>query len=285
MAITLDYETWQPVPPGRRISWNDDVLDPTRRLLDVCDESGARLTIMAEVGEYLWLREHDAPVATAMEEQWRDALRRGHDVQLHLHVSWLPELGARIEAGIWSGPQDYLRAADYEGDLVALIGRCKRALEQALEPVDPGYRVTCFRAGAYQVQPFKRLHDALVANDILCDTSVFAGGLSSERGYDFRLAFSEHQPYLASPYDPQLVAPGDEARIVEIPVFTHVRGQRWLLDGDEGPRSAQRFLQSRHTRAPRPLQPAGATGLARRIGGLCGVGRGRAPHAFVASTG
>ena len=30
-----------------------------------------------------------------------------------------------------------------------------------------------------------------------------------------------------------------------------------------GRRSAQRFLQSRHTRAPRPLQPAGATGLAR----------------------
>jgi hypothetical protein len=251
VALTLDYETWQPVPPDRTISWTDDVLDPTSRLLDVCDETGAKLTIMAEVGEYLWLLQNDPSVATMIERQLREALERDHDVQLHLHLAWLPELGASFEAGRFAWPQDYLRPADYAGDLVDLIARCRRALEEPLRDVRRDYRVTCFRAGAYQVQPFRRLHDALVRNGIECDTSVYAGGVSRERGYDFSLAYTEHQPYFASPWDAQLRAPADEGRLVELPVFTYARGQRWLLDGDQGPLLAHRFLESDHTRAPR----------------------------------
>src|SRR5262245_17827716 len=101
VALTVDYETWQPIPPGKRIDWVADVFDPAARLMETAEGAGARLTFMAEMGEYFWLQEHDPAIAGRMESQWREAIRRGHDVQLHLHPTWLPECGARYEGGRW----------------------------------------------------------------------------------------------------------------------------------------------------------------------------------------
>lgn len=242
VAVTLDYETWQPIPPGRTIDWEADVFRPAGEFLRVADGEKATLTLMAEAGEYLWLRRYEPATAARMERQWQEALRRGHDVQLHLHPSWLPELGARREAGAWVWDGSRAKAADYPGDLKARIGECRTALESVLRPIDPSYRVVAFRAGAYQAQPFARLYDALVACGIECDSSVHAGGHSPERGYDYRLAFSRHQPYFASRHDPQLLAPPDERGIVELPLFAWRPGERWSLDGPEGERCADRLL-------------------------------------------
>src|SRR5947209_2145657 len=40
VALTVDYETWQPQPEGFVLDWDVDVLQPTERLLDVFDEAG-----------------------------------------------------------------------------------------------------------------------------------------------------------------------------------------------------------------------------------------------------
>ena len=57
VALTVDYETWQPQVEGVPLDWELDALAPAARLLDVCDAAGATLTIFAEAGEYLWLAE------------------------------------------------------------------------------------------------------------------------------------------------------------------------------------------------------------------------------------
>jgi SAM-dependent methyltransferase len=243
VAVTLDYETWQPIPEGKSIDWEADVFRPADSFLRLAEKEEVTLTLMAEAGEYLWLREHDAAVAARMERQWQDALRRGHDVQLHLHPAWLPELGARRDGTAWSWDLSKAKADDYPGDLTARLAMCKTALESVLRPVDRSYRVTVFRAGGYQAQPFARLHDALVACGIGADSSVHAGGVSAERGYDYRLAFSRHQPYFAGRYDPQLLAPPDESDVVELPLFAWRPGERWSLDGPEGARCADRLLR------------------------------------------
>jgi SAM-dependent methyltransferase len=241
-ALTVDYETWQPLPEGKRIDWDRDILYPTARLLDVFDGEGAVLTIMAEMGEYIWLLEHRPETARQIEEQWQEAVRRGHDVQLHLHPAWLPELGARYEAGTWHWDPAFACAHDYPGDLTALIGHCKALLEDAIRPVDPAYEVTSFRAGAYDAQPFARLHDALKANGIVCDSSVLPGDHHSGGHHDYRQAYSLHQPYFASRFDPQLRAPQAEGALVELPVCVTAPGRRWTFDDEEGPRYAQRLL-------------------------------------------
>ena len=243
VAVTVDYETWHPVPPGRRIDWEEDVFRPADRFLDLFDGHGVPLTFMAEMGEYFWLVENEPATARRMEAQWSEAIRRGHDVQLHLHPSWLPGSGVRRDGDDWSWDFTRAKANDYPGDLGELIGRCVAALKAALVGANPEYRVTAFRAGAYQVQPFRRLYKALAANGILCDTSVYAGGISPGRGYDFTLAYSRHQPYFANACDPQLKAAPAERAIVEIPIFTFRSGERWFLDGDEGSRFARRLLE------------------------------------------
>lgn len=241
VAVTVDYETWHPMPEEPTVDWNQTVFDPTEKLFAVAEKSGAVLTFMAEMGEYLWLLEHDPAVAVRMAAQWREAIDRGHDVQLHLHPNWLPEVHPRRTPSGLQFDWSVTRLADYPGDLSGAIRRAKTALRDAVSPVAPDHAVTCFRAGAYAAQPFPRLFDALVENGIECDSSVYRGGVAAERGYDYRLAYSAHQPYFASRNDPQLLAPPAEARVVELPIFTPRADQRWLFDGEGSTRLVDQY--------------------------------------------
>ncbi|HEV2975267.1 MAG TPA: methyltransferase domain-containing protein [Solirubrobacteraceae bacterium] len=259
-ALTLDYETWQPVPAGRRIDWDADVFEPTDALLDACDAEGARLTIFAELGEHAFLREHEPRIAGRMEAQWRDAIQRGHDVQLHLHPNWLPELGARLRDGRYVWNERLTRAEDHP-DLVRLVARLKRTLEQAIRPVDPTYRAVAFRAGGYEAQPFRRLAEALCANDVWCDSSVYHGGRRPGVYHDYSWPFDLHQPWFASHADPQLQAPPAERGIVELPVATFARHDRWTFDSSEGRLFGERLLAA--IEAERTAGPS--TETARRI--------------------
>ena len=228
--------------------------------MQLASAADVRLTFMAELGEHFWLLENDPATALALEEQWREAVRRGHDVQLHLHPNWLPALGASLKDGTWSWDWSKSKADDYPGDLQELVTRCRDRLQAVLKPEKADYAVTCFRAGAYQAQPFRRLSAALVANGISCDSSVYAAGQSVERGYDYRYAHSDHNPYFANVYDPQLKALPSETALVELPIFTHSPGERWFLDGDEGARIAARLLDYLRRR-----QDRGTTESHRRI--------------------
>jgi SAM-dependent methyltransferase len=252
VAITVDYETWHPIPEGRVIDWEADVLAPTARLLDMCGTLETPVTLMVEMGEYLWLVENDPDVAQRMEAQWREAVASGHDVQLHLHPSWLPELGAKRVDGRWSWDWSRGRISDYPGDVTALLGRCRDRLETVVHSTDPAFRVSCFRAGAYEAQPFGRLHAGLIGAGIECDTSVYAGGRREGRSYDYSLAHSDHQPYFASRTDPQLVAPPAEGRVVELPVFAFRPGQTWTFDSHRGSEFARQLIDyAKRRRRPR----------------------------------
>jgi SAM-dependent methyltransferase len=266
-ALTLDYETWQPVPAGRRIDWETDVFGPTDALLDACDAEGARLTIFAELGEHAFLREHEPELATRMESQWRDAVQRGHDVQMHLHPNWLPELGARFEGGRYVWDERLTRAEDHP-DLVELIGRLKQALEELIRPIDPAYETVAFRAGGYEAQPFRRLAEALRANNMWCDSSVYRGGRRPGQCHDYTHPFDAHQPWFASHVDPQLKAPPAERGIVELPVATFGRNDRWTFDAEEGARFGDRLLAAIEVRgrASPSTEAARALAKARQLG-------------------
>lgn len=253
VALTFDYETWQPIPPGKHIDWDADVFTPAQQLID----GDVPVTLFAEMGEYFWLDANNPPIARRMEEQWRDAIRRGHDVQLHLHPTWLPECGATRTDGDWHWETRFAKANDYPGDLDALIERCVSRLHDVLRPIEPEYRVTCFRAGAYQAQPFRRLSAALVRAGITCDSSVYAGGVSEERGYDYSHAYSDGQPYFASPWDPQLRGTPAETGLLELPIAV-VGGRRVMLDGAEGTTFDRRLV----TRADATAKSRGVAMLA-----------------------
>jgi SAM-dependent methyltransferase len=259
VALTLDYETWQPVPVGRKIDWNTDVFEPTAALLDACDAEGASLTIFAELGEHAFLGEHQPEIAARMEAQWRDAVKRGHEVQMHLHPNWLPELGARLVDGryVWN---EQLTRTDEHPDLVSLIGALKKALEQTIRQVDPSYEAVAFRAGGYEAQPFRRIAEALQANDMWCDSSVYNGGRRPGQYHNYTHPVDTHLPWFVSHVDPQLEAPPAERGIVELPVATFGRNERLTFDTEEGARFGERLLTA--VEAERTAGPSIETGRA-----------------------
>lgn len=241
IIITIDYETWQPVPDGKTINWKKDLVENTEHLMRTCERVGAKLTLMVEMCEYFWLLKNDKVMAGKIESQIRDAIRRGHDVQLHLHPNWLPELGACYRNGNWEWDWKYASCNEYPHDLSNLVQICKEKLEAIVNEEDVNYHVKAFRAGAYRVQPFERIAKALVKNEIFFDTSVYRGGKSDDRGYNFTKCKSCNMPYIASDKDPQKKM-DNNLKIIEMPITTWRKGERWFLDNDEAEILGKRFL-------------------------------------------
>lgn len=242
IIITIDYETWQPIPDGEIIDWDKDIILPTKKLIKACESSSAKLTLMVEICELMYLEEKEPDVYNRIVEQIQSVVKAGHDVQLHVHPNWLPELGAVKTENSYKWDMDKASCDNVPGDLSVFIRRCKDALEKIVRPVRPEYRVRAFRAGAYRVQPFARLGQALIENDIPIEMSVYAGGRSLDRGYNFTKCKSVNQPFRASLEDPQIEVDRGERSICELPISVFRKSERLFIDGDESALVARRLL-------------------------------------------
>ena len=232
IVLTVDYETWQPLPEGKRLDWRETVLEPAQSLMDAAERQRAALTFFVEMGEILYLREHDPATAAALEDQIRQARLRGHDVQLHLHPEWLPESSPVLDGSAgapWWNPERSRIHLLPESPL-ELLGRLKEELEAIVRPVDEAYRVKVFRAGKYHIQPHAEVFQALQSLGIVADSSVWHGGWSFEHRFDFRNACSTMTPYFPSASDINQPAPPAEQGILEFPILS-VDGHKFSLDG------------------------------------------------------
>ena len=163
---------------------------PLQALLHAVEQHGARLTVMAEVGQqwahraagatHAWARD----IADAWDALLQETVARQSDVQLHLHPQWLNArwdgVGARghwqLDFDRWSVgalPRPLLRAT--------LIARQAGSWSDLLRPVDPAYDCVAFRAGAHCIQPSGAVIGELVHAGFRCDTSV-SKGLRRRRG-------------------------------------------------------------------------------------------------------
>src|SRR5690606_24977817 len=154
---TLDYE----------IHGNGDgcpyelMVEPTNRMLDLFDRYGAKLTIMADVAEILKFREYRENVGRddfhyqAIAAQLKDAVRRGHDVQLHLHCSYF---NAQFKNGKWAQDWSEYNFAGLPPDRICEVVRIgKEFLETLLRPVVETYRCVAFRAANWSVSPSRNV--------------------------------------------------------------------------------------------------------------------------------
>ena len=128
------------------------VLSPTERLLNICDEMGAKITLMVEIGE-LWAFE--APdnsgytkklgydPSKAIRKQLVRAVKHGHDVQLHLHPQWL---GARWRERRWEMGFDHYRLTDLgEEEMTRVIRRGRDYLQSLLSSTAQDYACLALR--------------------------------------------------------------------------------------------------------------------------------------------
>lgn len=217
-VITLDYETFDTddllLDEGLAIDWRRDLIQPTERFARLLEEHGAKLTVMWDTAEYFWLQDHghDQPAAE-IRAQLVDLVRRGHDVQLHLHPAWTT-VEKRGSRWIWHKPgltAPAMAPADFE----ALVARSVAEMEALFRPLRPDYRVLGYRARGYQVEPFGVIAQTLKRHGIRADSSYHGQGPLAVR-----------TPVLTQGVDLA------EADFIEYPIF-RAGDERWDFSGPE----------------------------------------------------
>jgi hypothetical protein len=224
VIFTLDYE----------IHGNGEgcphalMVEPTYRMMDLFDQYGATLTIMADVAEILKFKEYkeqngrDDYHYEAIANQLREAVCRGHDVQLHLHASYF---NAQFKDGHWEQDWSEYNFASLPLERLNEIVRIgKEYLEALLRPVNPRYACRAFRAANWAVSPSRNVVRALVNNGIRIDTSVFKHGRREGIvSFDYSTAHSDLVPW---PADENNICQRDErGKLLEIPIYCE---RRWI---------------------------------------------------------
>jgi hypothetical protein len=225
LILTLDYEL--------RAGGCGDVrrlmIEPTAKLLDVCERHGAKVTIMLEVAE-LWAFEKPSNAeykkflgydpAVLVRQQLIDTVRRGHDVQLQVHPQWVQ---AQWESSHWNLDYAHYQLTDFDdAEMIAILSRGKRDLENMLRPHCPDYRCDGFRAGHWNTQPSRRFLAALRDAELRSDTSVFKWGYAAgaATNFDYRHAWSNVLAWYARADDINQAAL--EPAILEVPIATEL---------------------------------------------------------------
>jgi hypothetical protein len=249
LILTLDYEVYGTGAGDPEAL----MLRPTDRLLSMLDQFGARATIMAEVAEILAFKRQPefGPVASAIEDQLRSAVARGHDVQLHLHPAWF---NARYDGHRWQLDSSEYALVDLSPSRITeYLRRGKQYLEELLRPVQSAYRCVAFRAGNWLIQPSREVVAALERSGFLYDTSVFKHGWGSAGPYvlDYRSAHDELLSWVVDPDD--INRPSQRVGLREIPIFT----RKVLVTSMLTPRrlAMQRRLRRRIAQALAPSWP------------------------------
>ena len=220
--FTLDYE----------IHGNGDgnpmdlMVEPTYRLMNLLEKYHQRLTIMADVAEILCFKRYLAETGrddyhvAEIEEQLRDAIRRGHEVQLHIHSSYFKAVhnGHSFDQCI----EEYNMAALPIERIDEMMTECVTYLENLLRPVKKDYKVWLFRAANWSMMPTENLYKVLVKHGITHDTSVFKGGVQGGNVcYDYREAYDNLFAYPASAKNINIK--DENGEIIELPIYTEMR--------------------------------------------------------------
>ncbi len=217
-VFTLDYE----IHGNGEGSPYELMVEPTDRLLDLFDRFGAKLTIMADIGEILKFKEYleqtgeDRFAYNKIIKQLIRAITTGHDVQLHIHPSYFK---SHYQGNRWSQNWSEYSLADLDYQrMETIIGTCKSFLEETLRPVKSDYECTVFRSGNWSMYPSYNIVNALINNDINVDTSVFKYGRRHGRvNFDYKDAYSDLIPW---PVDQNNICKKDpDGKLLEVPIY------------------------------------------------------------------
>jgi hypothetical protein len=219
LIFTLDYEI-HGNGSGDFESW---AYYPTTQMLNVFDSCNARLTIMAEMGHYWAMQRYKESFTREIflfESQLKNAIERGHDVQLHFHPQWID---ATYNDGNWQfdfSRKTIERICHNYDEAYFYLNKGKNDLQNLLSPDNPQYQCIGFRAGFLQIQPSLNVLKALSDSGFLSDTSVSKGMKANDnlRLLDFSTAYSRYLPWKAST---QEICNKDEAgKIFEFPILS-----------------------------------------------------------------
>ncbi|HPT14750.1 MAG TPA: hypothetical protein PK796_08185 [Bacteroidales bacterium] len=183
LILTFDHE----LPLGGvRTSYKEALFDPTYRLFDLAGELKVPVVLFSDILCAMRFKEWNRqdfydPYVLQLQE----AVRKQHDVQLHLHPHWLT---TKFLNNTFKPSTDY-KLADFEKHnewpVNRIIEEGTNLLTQICIAADPNYKCNSFRAGGYNLEGNSSLiFSTLYQNGIRFDSSLI-------KGYYFRSGLSE----------------------------------------------------------------------------------------------
>jgi hypothetical protein len=223
LALTLDYEIYG----NGTGSIGELVIQPTSKFLSICEEYNAYGTLFVEVVEFLKMKQHDRfkRSVNKVEEQIMMAHENGHDVQLHIHPWWY---NAIFKKNKWLLDFSMSTLCNLDTPEIAnYIKIGKQYLFDILNNSKREYFCKAFRAGAWSMMPSMNIHDALIAEKIAVDSSVFKWGKNTtpNMAYDYSQAYSNIQPWFFDRDDINALSkiPAENALCLEIPIYSELK--------------------------------------------------------------
>jgi hypothetical protein len=178
ILYSADYELFL---GGNYCDENEVLIIPTNELLDLFDKLNIPLTLFADVFSILRYKEQKLlEFPTKAENQLKDAIQRGHDVQSHVHPHWN---FTQIERGTYTTQGNYFLLGNLDTDPEKLYAKIRNFLmtsrsylNNLLGQVNENYRCIAFRAGGYGLQPnTAMILKALQDSGFIIDSSVVPG--------------------------------------------------------------------------------------------------------------
>jgi hypothetical protein len=175
ILYSADYELFL---GGNYYDETEVLIDPTNNILDLFDRLNIPITLFADVFSILRYKEknlHTFPENA--ENQLRDAIRRGHDVQAHVHPHWP---FAEIEGNHYNVNPEFFLLGNLDENKAELYVKIRNFLSTSriylnslLSPIDKNYSCIAFRAGGYGLQPNSDvIIKALIESGFLIDSSI-----------------------------------------------------------------------------------------------------------------
>jgi hypothetical protein len=178
ILYSADYELFL---GGNYCDEHEVLITPTNELLNLFDNLNIPVTLFADVFSFLRYKEQKlCKFPENAENQLKDAIRRGHDVQAHVHPHWI---FTHIEGRVYTVNKDYFLLGKLDADPGALYGKIRDLLTTSrnyltdlLRQVNKNYLCVAFRSGGYGLQPNSALiMKALQDSGFVIDSSIVPG--------------------------------------------------------------------------------------------------------------
>ncbi|MCB9094333.1 MAG: hypothetical protein H6621_04610 [Halobacteriovoraceae bacterium] len=220
MLFSTDYELFF---GSNDISEKEILIDTTDSLMRACENLEIPLTLFCDITSVWRYKDFNLnEYPELVKNQCIDAIKRGHDVQTHIHPHWL---NAVFENDQWNySTEDFLLGNLGKNDLECFeivkecFTRAKNDFEDWIKPIAPDYECIAYRAGGYGLQPREKvLLRALKESGYLIDSSVNPGMkmMSDNNKIDFTNVVSKYNYYIS---EKSGLTNEDSEGIFEVPI-------------------------------------------------------------------
>lgn len=258
IILSYDYELFFGYNSG---TVRRSIIEPTNLLLDRLDNCGFKANFFIDFLMIKALRQEKDTVARndliSIENQIRDIVKRGHRIELHIHPHWVD--AKYVGDGKWdfSNYDHYCIHSLPASDIRDMFTEGCKILKEIIEPIDGNYRIVAYRAGGWAIQPFDKIKNAMVVNDIIIDSSA-ARKVFSLTGYskcDFRFIPIEDYYH----FEDDISQPVEKGNFIEVPISTYRRNTiHRILDHGYGllfPSKLKKYADGTHQLKQEKLSP------------------------------